>query len=265
MSKLNGILVVYSDSLSSSKRFYEEAKKQDIILSSYISDLNRYESWDFALFRKFDQNTQHICSRVNRQYNNFNRAHVLGSKINQDLYIDLGFPKPKTLYKRFGITYEEITDLLGSPFVAKADVSFGGTDVMLITNPYQFYNNFERFNIYQEYIRFSSGRDIRVYVIGGEVIGSIIRVNENDFRSNMKQGGVPIQCSLSQEDKDRCSKIYTKYGLDICGLDLLFNPDGGFMFCESNSSPGFDGVESEIGINIAGKIISHIKEDIRRH
>ena len=264
MTKINGILMTYSDNLHSSVRFYEEAKKLDINLYSYINQANSRDFWDFALFRKFDADTRSICTKVNKQYNNFDRAYMLGSKINQDLQIDLGFPKPKTLFKRSNTVYEEVVSILGSPFVAKADISFGGQDVMLISQPYQFYNNYERFNIYQEYIQYSTGRDVRVYVIGGEVVGSIIRYNEKDFRSNMKQGGKPILCELTSEDIENCSKIYTKYGLDICGLDLLFNPDGGFIFCESNSAPGFDGVESVLGVNIAGRILEHIKNDLRR-
>jgi gamma-F420-2:alpha-L-glutamate ligase len=39
-------------------------------------------------------------------------------------------------------------------------------------------------------------------------------------------------------------------GLDIAGLDYLYDEDIGFRICEANSSPGFEGLEAACGVDV---------------
>ncbi|MPN55768.1 Ribosomal protein S6--L-glutamate ligase [bioreactor metagenome] len=52
------------------------------------------------------------------------------------------------------------------------------------------------------------------------------------------------------------------FGLDIAGIDLLFDGDN-FKVCEANSSPGFEGLEECCGINVAEIIYDFIREKVR--
>ena len=47
-------------------------------------------------------------------------------------------------------------------------------------------------------------------------------------------------------------------GLQIAGIDLLFGKEG-FLVCEANSSPGFEGMDQYCGTNMAQKITDFIK------
>ena len=55
-------------------------------------------------------------------------------------------------------------------------------------------------HLYQEYVRESCGRDIRVIVVGGKALGGMERVaKEGEFRSNIELGGVGRKIQPTQE------------------------------------------------------------------
>ena len=46
--------------------------------------------------------------------------------------------------------------------------------------------------------------------------------------------------------------------LDVSGIDLLFD-NGHYKICEANSSPGFEGLESCLDVDIAQQILHFIR------
>lgn len=46
--------------------------------------------------------------------------------------------------------------------------------------------------------------------------------------------------------------------LDVAGIDLLFD-NGHYKICEANSSPGFEGLESCLNVDIAAQILHFIR------
>ena len=55
-----------------------------------------------------------------------------------------------------------------------------------------------------------------------------------------------------------CRETAKALGLDIAGIDLLFDHEG-FRVCEANSAPGFEGFEKYVDINVAGAIVDYVK------
>ncbi len=53
--------------------------------------------------------------------------------------------------------------------------------------------------LYQQYIRESSGRDIRLQVVGDEVVAAMERTSDTDFRANVSNGG---KMHVYQPDKE---------------------------------------------------------------
>ncbi len=111
----------------------------------------------------------------------------------------------------------------------------------------------------QEYIR-SAGdiaSDIRVLVIGSEVIGGIKRsAASGEFRSNVHRGGIPEKYQLSGKEKKLALKAAKAIRLDIAGVDWIETSRGPVVL-EVNATPGFQGFESATGIDVAGKIIKY--------
>jgi ribosomal protein S6--L-glutamate ligase len=52
-------------------------------------------------------------------------------------------------------------------------------------------------------------------------------------------------------------------GLAIAGVDMLQSKRGP-MVLEVNSSPGLEGIEKATGIDIAGKIVEYIEQNISK-
>ena len=112
----------------------------------------------------------------------------------------------------------------------------------------------------QEYIKESHGKDVRVLVVGGEVVASMRRrAHGREFRSNFHLGGSVEAFNLPEDYARIARKAARILGLDIAGVDLL-ESNRGPLLLEVNSSPGLEGIEKATGVNVAGHIMSHIVE-----
>ncbi|MBQ2661345.1 MAG: RimK family alpha-L-glutamate ligase [Clostridia bacterium] len=117
--------------------------------------------------------------------------------------------------------------------------------------------------IFQEFVETSIARDIRLYVVGGKVIASILRENmSGDFRANVANGAKVSPYNPTDEEKKLAIKACDKLSLAFGGVDLLFGKDGTPLLCEVNSNAHFKGLYECTGVNAAEKITEFIKEDI---
>jgi len=115
----------------------------------------------------------------------------------------------------------------------------------------------------QEYIQESHGRDIRVLVVGGEVVAAMRRsASGREFRSNYHLGGHVETVQLPELYESVARRAARVLGLDVAGIDLLEGRNGPLVL-EANSSPGLEGIESATGVNIAAHIIDHISQQYR--
>lgn len=114
----------------------------------------------------------------------------------------------------------------------------------------------------QEFIKEAKGADIRAFVVDGKVVGAMRRQGkEGEFRSNLHQGGTAEQIRLNRTEKAMAVKAAKALGLAIAGVDML-QSDRGPLVLEVNSSPGLEGIEKATNIDIAGKIIEYIENNI---
>lgn len=112
--------------------------------------------------------------------------------------------------------------------------------------------------IVQEFVSSSKGKDIRVLVIGGRAIGAMIRsAREGRFKANFSVGGTVTPFNLNPAVEWLAVESAKLLGLDIAGVDILF--DGDYQVCEVNSSPGFEGFEKATGLNVPQEIYHYIK------
>jgi ribosomal protein S6--L-glutamate ligase/gamma-F420-2:alpha-L-glutamate ligase len=73
-------------------------------------------------------------------------------------------------------------------------------------------------------------------LVGAKVIGSFIRENDNDFRSNLSLGGKAIPYSITPEYKKIAEKTAKLLKLDYCSVDFFVNENEP-MICEVNPDP----------------------------
>ena len=115
----------------------------------------------------------------------------------------------------------------------------------------------------QEYIEESKGEDLRCLVIDGKVVGSIVRSNkDNDFRSNLHQGGVAQSTTITAKERGIAVRAAKAIGLSVAGVDIL-RSNRGPLVLEVNSSPGIQGIEKTLEMDIAGQIIMFCEKKTR--
>jgi len=178
-----------------------------------------------------------------------------------------GLPIPKTMLTRFPCRAELVEKQVGFPCVLKVVTGSHGAGVYLCENAKQFEDLSELISsldsktsmIIQEYISSSKGRDLRVIVIGGRVVGAMQRKStDGSFKANISRGGQGEAYDVDDELEMLSIQVAKVLDLDIAGVDLLFAGDG-YRVCEANSAPGFQGFEKALGINIPQKIFDYAK------
>jgi len=116
----------------------------------------------------------------------------------------------------------------------------------------------------QEYIEEAKGADIRAFVVGGKVVGAMKRQGvEGDFRSNIHRGGSAQAIKLTREEKMLATHAAKVMGLNMAGVDMI-QSERGPLLMEVNSSPGLEGIETFTGIDIAGKIMDFIEQELQK-
>jgi RimK family alpha-L-glutamate ligase len=182
-----------------------------------------------------------------------------------------GLPIPKTMLTRFPCKAELVEKVVGFPCVLKVITGSHGAGVYLCENAKQFEDLSELIHsidgktsmIIQEYISHSKGRDLRVIVIGGRVVGAMERTaTDGSFKANISRGGEGKVYDVDDEMEMLAIQVAKVLDLDIAGVDLLFHPDG-YKICEANSSPGFKGFEKALGINVPQKVFDYAR--LRAH
>ena len=114
----------------------------------------------------------------------------------------------------------------------------------------------------QKMITNSYGRDIRINIVGGQIVASILRHNESgDFRSNITLGGSMEPYTPTDEEAKLALRAVNELGLAFAGVDVLFGDDGP-LICEVNSNPHFKSTLECTGVNMADIIFQYIRENI---
>lgn len=185
-----------------------------------------------------------------------------------------GIPVPKTIVVRDVQFLEDAVKRIGgTPLIMKTPFGSYGHGVVLVETKRSLKSAWDFIQaassagivLIQEYIRESKGKDIRVFVIGGKVIGAMQRkARRGDFRSNLEQGGQSNEIQIDNEIKNMAIKAVKALGLQIAGVDVIMSKNGPAVM-EVNSNPGFKGFEAATGIDVAAKIIQYSVHYAKRY
>lgn len=103
------------------------------------------------------------------------------------------------------------------------------------------------------------GRDIRVFVVGGAVLGAIERrAPHGEWRTNVAIGGAARPFELPDEWAQLAVRAASVVGADYAGVDLLPARDGQVFVLEVNGIPGWEGFQKATGIDVAGAIVGRL-------
>lgn len=176
-----------------------------------------------------------------------------------------GLPVPKTMLLHFPFNLDLIEQELGFPLVVKYNAGAKGVGIFLCETPTQlldltgFIDHATAPFLAQEFINSSYGRDLRVFILGNQVIGCMQRRALHGFKANYSLGGEVEPFTLTPEIENLALRCAAVLNLEIGGIDLLF-ANNSYLICEANSSPGFKGLNKALQDNIAKKIMNYIAQ-----
>jgi gamma-F420-2:alpha-L-glutamate ligase len=183
-----------------------------------------------------------------------------------------GLPIPKTVLSKFPVDVDVIARELGFPVVVKKLRSTRGAGVVLCQDREQFNDlasllgnaGHQSDFIFQQYVKASHGRDVRVLVIGDSVAAAMERRAPNGgFKSNVSLGGTGTAINPPPEMAKMAIDAAKALRLDVAGIDVLFD-ETGYRICEANSSPGFVGLEKACPVSVPDKVFDYVETRLKR-
>ncbi len=285
---MKGIIIINpflipQESVRQAERLKQEFNKKqveiDIISDGYLrnclenGEFNIELNADFIIYLDKDKYLSEVLERNGfRLFNSHNAVRVCDDKART--YIALsgkGFNLPKTIFG--ALCYNNACEIdknapkliaskLGYPVIVKECYGSMGKGVYKADNESELKEIMEKVktrpHLFQEYIGYKKGIDVRLIVIGGKVVSAMERRNDSDFRSNVARGGTGVKVEVPLEFIETAERLAKELKLDYCGVDLLYGKDNQPIVCEVNSNAFFEGTEKATGINVAEKYAEYI-------
>jgi RimK family alpha-L-glutamate ligase len=102
------------------------------------------------------------------------------------------------------------------------------------------------------------GVDVRAMVVGDRVVAAIERVSTS-WRANIARGASARAITLDRQRVRLCVQAAATLGVDYAGVDLLRAADGRDFVIEVNGIPGWRGVETATGVDVAASLVEHLE------
>ena len=233
----------------------EEIKGIDVIIPRIGASVTQYGS---AVIRHFDlMGVESILTSTAliRSRDKLRSLQIISKS---------GVGIPKSVFARHPKA-DDVKNLIqevgGTPVILKLLEGTHGTGVIKADSISSAKSAVEAFSgikkdlIVQEFIQEAGGKDIRAFVVDGEVVGAMERSGQADeFRSNLHKGGTARAIEIDKKIKSTALEATKLMGLVVGGVDLLLSSRGPLVI-EVNSSPGLQGIEKATGNDIASRII----------
>lgn len=255
-----------------------EVKKNDEFVASVIDgNAECFLQADFVLYFDKDRYVADLLEKCSIPvFNSAQATAICDDKMLTHLaLVNHGIPMPNTLsgalcYNEKGEVTDDYlqnaVDRLGLPMIVKQCHGSFGEQVYLANSFDELKQIVKRVKmtayLFQQYEFQSSGRDLRVIVIGGKATCAMLRENLNDFRSNVAHGGVASGVDVPKDVARLCEKAAKIIGLDYCGVDVLLTDPP--KICEVNSNAMFEAMERATGVNVAKLYAEHIVKCVKQ-
>ena len=197
--------------------------------------------------------------------NKFEVANNCGNKMITSLLLKKhNVPTPKTYFSFSSEAALENLERIGYPMVIKPIVGSWGRGVIplkdretadaIIEVRELSDRPLDRIYYLQEMVK-RPPRDIRVIVVGDQVISAMYRTSSGSFKTNIALGAEPILCEITKELEDVCMKASKAVGGGILGVDIMEDEKRGLVVHEVNNTVEFKGLAKVSRKNIPKEMI----------
>lgn len=184
--------------------------------------------------------------------NSFEVANNCGNKMITSLLLKKhNVPTPKTYFSFSSEAALENLEKTGYPMVIKPVVGSWGRGVMplkdrdtadaIIEVRELSDGPLDRIYYLQEMVN-RPPRDIRVIVVGDQVVAAMYRTSSGSFKTNIALGAKPVVCEITKELEDVCMRAAKAVGGGILGVDVMEDKKRGLVVHEVNNTVEFKGL-----------------------
>lgn len=146
------------------------------------------------------------------------------------------------------------------PAVVKAAHGCGGRQVILAQDEEQYMAALRAFAPDEAVVQpvcDEPGKDLRVYVLGNQVVGAMLRHQEGDFRSNVGLGGGSHPVEMTDDIKFYVDLVLKEFSFGLAGIDFIFR-QGKAVFNEIEDAVGTRMLYMHTDRDIASEYLDHI-------
>lgn len=237
-------------------QFKEEAGEHDTNAGAPSFVINRTR--DFGIARAFERAGSRVfnSSEVSRICNDKIETHALAARLGlPQVDMEVCDNLPDSLHGQ----------RLGYPVVVKNPSGHGGHEVFLAHNEeelLQYAGELPCSRVLLERLCGRPGVDVRIYILGGEILAAVRRSSASDFRANLSLGGKVEYHRLTQQEADMVGRVLAVLRLDYAGIDLIYGADGSPLFNEIEDAVGSRSLYQLGGFDTADLLLGHIKKEL---
>lgn len=196
-----------------------------------------------------------------KTYNNFEVARICNDKALCIQYLaGKGIDVQESVFVRRGA----VPAVKEYPVVTKPVSGRGGKDVLLAKNEQELLENIKNYD--EDYLLQplckNPGKDLRVFVVGKEIVGAILRSSDRDFRANYCLGGDARVYEFSEKEREIVQRVIACFDFGMVGVDFIFNEKNELIFNEIEDVVGSRTLYAKTDIDIVRKYLEYIKRDI---
>lgn len=158
-------------------------------------------------------------------------------------------------------TWQKLKDVTAYPVVLKSIDGHGGQEVVLCQDESTLKEQLQHFQlkkmIVQPYIE-SNAQDVRVWMLGNDVLGAVLRTGKTDFKSNYTLGGSIEKFELPPDLAEAVYSITNELRSDYIGIDFIKGIDDQFYFNEIEDPVGAKSYYDLYNDQLANRLIDYI-------
>lgn len=251
------------------ERLHDEAVTFPLVRNGFKADL--------VLNRSVSHSRSLYALRFFEHYgvltvNPYDVVSLCGDKVLASLRLsEAGVPTPRTVVALTPEAALKALDEIGYPAVLKPPVGSWGRLMAKVDDAEEAEQIIEHktalgspnhavFYV-QEYVD-KPQRDLRALVIGDELVAAMSR-HSKDWRTNAARGAVTEALTPTPEVEELALRAAIAMGGGVLAVDLMESPKG-LVVHEVNPTPEFRALTTATGVDIAGKIVDHVAEVLRR-
>jgi gamma-F420-2:alpha-L-glutamate ligase len=241
--------------------------KQNRLFMKYQN--NEIEKPDFAICRTiYPLLSKHLEDMGIRVFNNSFVSEICNDKAKTHQYVAKAGIKmvDSSFYKNFQV--KDTVSHVVQPTIIKAVAGHGGKQVYLLNPAEDTELNIDCSKVIRglagsdavvQPFTGSRRQDLRVYVLGREIVAAVLRTAKEGFKSNFSLGGEVTLYQLTEEEKQTVNQVIKLFDFDLVGIDFLLGDQGELIFNEIEDVVGSRMLYKCSDINIVEKYLKYMR------